>query len=157
MANSTPWSERSGAQKRRTYGGFGLLYGLIALVTLAFGWFLIGAVFGIGAIGLAVARFTTTPTEAPTKVDHPKPAWMLAMDDPDAPDLSLPEYRAQTPVSDGRTPTSGPPETADARPDEDRPTGGRVTDTRSPFDRPPTGEVTTGSSPPEAGPSAADR
>lgn len=120
MAKSAPWSERSGAQRRRTFGGFGILYAAIAVLSFALGWFVIGIIFAVGAIGLLVARSATdaASTGTESRPDRPRPDWMVAMDDPDAPDLSRPEYRTE-PVADG-----------------DR--------ARSPFDRPQGSDAPTG-------------
>lgn len=101
MAKSAPWSERSGAQRRRTFGGFGILYAVIAVVALALGWIVVGVIFALGAIGLLIARSATdaASTGTDSRPDRPRPDWMIAMDDPDAPDLSRPEYRTE-PVTD---------------------------------------------------------
>lgn len=95
MANKTPWAERTGSARRRTLGGFGLLYGAVTVVAFAFSWIPIAVVFAAGTLGLGIAWFTTTPSDEPPKAPRAKPDWMLAMDDPNAPDLSRPEYRTE--------------------------------------------------------------
>lgn len=97
MANSTPWSERSGAQRRRTFGGFTAVYGVVAIGALAVGWIPVGVIFGIGALALGIAWMSTSTESAPAASlrEREKPDWMRAMDDPDAPDLSRPEYRTE--------------------------------------------------------------
>lgn len=85
------------------------MYGVIAIVALVLGWIPIGVVFALGAVGLFVARSLTTTD--PPQPERPKPDWMLAMDDPDAPDLSLPEYRTRP-----RTPSQESSPGSDASP-----------------------------------------
>lgn len=137
MAKSEAWADRSGDGRRRTLGRFAIVYGVIAVVALGLGWYPVGIIFALGAIGLGVARSRIVPSPADEPEERAKPDWMLAMDDPDAPDLSLPEYR------------TGPRE-RDAQ-------SGPTTD-RSPFDRPDTtGTPTEFSDPTEAPPSEADR
>ncbi len=94
MANAKAWSERSGAERRRTFGRFAALYAAIAVVALAIGWNPVGIFFAIGALALAVGWWTTDASAA-ERADREKPDWLLAMDDPDAPDLSLPEYNRE--------------------------------------------------------------
>ncbi len=116
MAKSKPWGERSGEERRSTFGRFAVLYGVIAVITLVLGWIPIGVIFALGAIGLFVARSSTST--APPEPERPKPDWMLAMDDPDAPDLSLPEYRTpQRAAPDEPSPFARPP--ADDTGDDD--------------------------------------
>lgn len=112
MAKGTAWSDRSGDERRRTLGRFAILYGVIALLGLAMGWFLIAAVFGAGAIGLFVYRSTTAAGEPEADPVRTKPDWMRAMDDPNAPDRSLPEYR--TARRDGGDHATTPGVSADA-------------------------------------------
>lgn len=109
MAKSAPWSERSGAERRRTYGRFAAVYGTIAVVALVLGWIPVGLLFGAGAVALAIAVYSTdatAPAGETTTTERVKPDWMLAMDDPNAPDLSLPEYRTRPrPAADGADPS----------------------------------------------------
>lgn len=110
MASREAWSERSGSDKRRTLGGFGILYLLICLVGLGLGWTLVALVFGLGAVGLGIAWFTT-PEDAAGPDARPKPEWMRAMDDPTAPDLTRAEYRDGPPTEVAEsTPTGEPTE-----------------------------------------------
>lgn len=106
MAKSRPWAERSGEERRTTLGRFGGLYAVIAVITLALGWIPIGVIFALGAIGLFVARARTTDREP--EPERTKPDWMLAMDDPDAPDLSLPEYNTPRRDDAGPSPFAAP-------------------------------------------------
>lgn len=132
MAKSAPWSERSGAQRRRTFGGFGLLYGAIGLAALVAGWLPVGLLFGLGAVALGIAWMTTDGTDEGTAtVTRSKPDWMLAMDDPDAPDLSRPEYNTER-QANSTTAADGPTEAS-----PDGIIGGATArgDGRSPFER----------------------
>ena len=97
MAKGTPWAERSGTERRRTFGRFASVYGAIGLVAIVAGWIPIGAIFVAGGIGLGVAWYTTDANaQAPSsEPEREKPAWLLAMDDPNAPDLTRPEYRTK--------------------------------------------------------------
>ena len=66
------------------------MYGAITVIALVIGWIPVGIVFGIVALALAIAwRATDTSTKVEPRT---KPDWMLAMEDPDAPDLTRPEY-----------------------------------------------------------------
>lgn len=128
MANKTPWAERSGSERRTTFSRFAILYAIIAAIALLIGWFPIAIAFGLGAVGLAIWWRMTDPTPPVPVQPRAKPDWMLAMDDPDAPDLSRPEYRTRAPQADT------------APVDADAPTTSPAAD-HSPFDRPqPTGE-----------------
>ena len=114
MANSTPWAERSGAERRQTYGRFALVYGAITLVALLLGFFVIAIVFGLGTAGLTWVWYATPATAPETPTEREKPDWMKAMEDPDAPDLSLPEYRGtSTPGAVGDRSPFDRPEAAD--------------------------------------------
>lgn len=93
MAKSTPWADRSGDERRSTFARFGVLYAVIFLVAIALSWVAIAIIFGLIAAGLGVAWYTTEAGQVLPEAPREKPAWMQAMDDPDAPDLSLPEYR----------------------------------------------------------------
>ncbi len=93
MATSTPWADRSGDERRSTFARFGILYTVIFLVAIALSWVAIAIIFGLIAVGLGVAWYTTEAGQALPEAPREKPAWMQAMDDPDAPDKSLPEYR----------------------------------------------------------------
>ena len=108
MASREAWSDRSGSEKRRTLGLFGILYLVICLVGLVLGWVLVGLVFGIGAVGLGIAWFTI-PDDAVAPEPRSKPDWMRAMDDPDAPDLTRPEYRAGPPAEVDEPGQASPP------------------------------------------------
>lgn len=127
VAKSRPWGERTGAERRSTLGRFGVLYGVIAVVALVLGWIPIGVIFAFGAAGLFLAR--TMTTDRPVEPERPKPDWMLAMDDPDAPDLSLPEYRTRPRTGSDPSPFA-PPEGSG----EDPPVTGGAEDPRSPED-----------------------
>lgn len=75
----TPWNDRSGSQKKTTLTRFAALYGAITLIAVLFSWWMLAAIFGILAAGLA-AFTLTIPGDAPgTTGDEPpreKPAWM---------------------------------------------------------------------------------
>lgn len=92
MASREAWSERSGSDRRRLLGRFGLLYLVIGLVGLVLSWWLVALLFGVGGVGLLVVR-SMIPEESEAPEPRAKPDWMLAMDDPNAPDLTRPEYR----------------------------------------------------------------
>lgn len=106
MAKRESWSVRSPTDRRRTLGRFAVVYGLICVVAIVFGWVAIAIIFGLGAVGLTVARYSTD--EGPAQSPRPTPEWMRSLDDPNAPDLSLPEYRDR-PVAgtDGGDDTGG--------------------------------------------------
>ncbi len=114
MADSTRWSERSGAQRRRTLGMFASLYGVVFVIALVLGWIPVAVVFGLGAVVLFIVRSTISSGDATSSPspERVKPEWLRAMDDPDAPDLTLPEYRG-TPTTQARpshSPFEPPPE-----------------------------------------------
>ena len=100
MASREPWSERSGSDKRTLLGRFGVLYLLISLAGFGLGWTLVGVIFGVGAIGLAIAWFVIPDEpDADTEPEQrAKPDWLRAMDDPNTPDLTRPEYRDGPPA-----------------------------------------------------------
>ncbi len=104
MAKREAWSVRSSSDRRRTLGRFAGIYGLISIVAIAFGWVAIAIIFGLGTVGLVVALYSTG--EAPEPPPRPTPEWMRSLDDPDAPDLSLPEYRERR--DPGDAPPDGP-------------------------------------------------
>lgn len=108
MAKSTPWAERSGAERRRTFRNFGLIYGIITAVAAAMGWIPIALLFGLGALALGVAWYSTEATAAPEVAERVKPDWLAAMDDPDAPDLTRPEYRTERRPSPDASPFARP-------------------------------------------------
>lgn len=124
------------------------MYGVVAVGALAVGWIPVGLISGIAALGLGIAWMsTTTETETVVSVrDRPKPDWMLAMDDPDAPDLSRPEYRTDRRgtdphAADIRAATDENQGTAFDRPEQasDRSQPGTTPDQRPPV--PPTPEA----------------
>lgn len=97
MASRDAWSDRSGSDKRKLLGRFGVLYLLICLVGLVLGWPLVAVIFGLGALGLGIAWFVTSGDTVEEPEPRARPEWMQAMDDPNAPDLTLPEYRDGAP------------------------------------------------------------
>lgn len=95
------------------------MYAAIAVLAIALGWLPVGIIFGIGALALGIAWMSTESTAPEAVQERAKPDWVLAMDDPDAPDLSLPEYRTKPrTASDGNqgSPFDRPP--GGAGPDE---------------------------------------
>lgn len=104
MAKRESWSVRSASERRRTLGRFALAYGLIFLVAAALGWVVVAVLFGLGAAGLGIAWYQTEGEPPP----RPTPEWMRSIDDPDAPDLSLPEYRTDPRAATGGTEDDGP-------------------------------------------------
>ncbi len=108
MAKLESWSERSASERRRTLGRFGAAYGLVCVVAIALGWVAIAIFFGLGATGFAVVWSQTK--ESPPQPSRPTPEWMRSIDDPDAPDLSLPEYRERRVAeTDGEDKPGGTP------------------------------------------------
>lgn len=141
MAKSNPWAERSGAERRRTFGGFALLYAVICVVAVALDWVAIAVIFGLIAAGLGIGWFTTAADAPPSAVkpEAEKPAWMQAMDDPDAPDMTLPEYRgtaSDAEHDDPLSPFERPPHDTGSNPTESSPLSDRGAFTRPPEDPP---------------------
>ncbi len=136
MASSKAWSERSGAERRRTFGRFAALYATLAVFALAIGWIPVGIFFAIGALALAIGWWTTDTSADERTGRHEKPDWLLAMDDPDAPDRSLPEYDTKR-----RTPPESSPSPFDRPRESDRPpangAGTEPDDTLTPPNPPP--------------------
>lgn len=97
MSPRDAWSERSNSAKRKLFAQFAIVYLVVALLGLAFGWMAVGLIFGLGALGLGVAWSMTPADDAEPAAPREKPDWMKAMDDPNAPDHSLPEYRTAPP------------------------------------------------------------
>ena len=98
MAKRESWSVRPSSDRRRTLWSFAAVYGLICIVAVVFGWVPIAIIFGLGAAGLAIAGYLTGDGPEPTT--RPTPEWMRSIEDPDAPDLSLPEYRERPVASE---------------------------------------------------------
>lgn len=76
------------------------MYAVVAAVAFALGWLPVGILFGIGALALGIAWMSTESSPPVAEQERVKPDWMLAMDDPDAPDMSRPEYRTKPDASD---------------------------------------------------------
>lgn len=117
MASREAWSERSGSDKRRLLGQFGVVYLVIGLVGLVLSWWLVAVIFGLGGLGLIVAR-TMVPVGSEAPEPRAKPDWMLAMDDPDAPDLTRPEYRDLPPAAVDEPDAPGAPAEGPTSPPE---------------------------------------
>lgn len=121
------WSDRSGSEKKSTLHRFAIVYGVVAVVAVALGWWTIVAIFGVLALALAAVAFFV-PSDAPVQDDddtpREKPAWMDGIELPSSGILDTPISSEQSdrPFAQplDAPPATGPSDQNDLPPSSER-------------------------------------